>query len=148
HGPGGAGKSRLTVEFAAQAEADGWLAVLAVHGPDAAVPAPGSQDLRTQARHGLLLIVDHAHRWPPSHLSWLFGNTLLHRPGLPARILMLARSVDGWPPIRAALAAHRAGTSAQGLDSPPSSGAPPSMFGGSRPTHGELVAMAEPGGPS
>ncbi|GAA2383084.1 tetratricopeptide repeat protein [Dactylosporangium salmoneum] len=133
HGPGGAGKSRLAAQFAAEAQQDGWLAVVAVHGPGSVLPPPGSQDLRTEGHRGLVLIVDYADRWPLSHLTWLLSNALLHRPELPVRVLLLARSADGWPAVRAALANYQAGTSGQALEPLPATGERRAeMFGAAR----------------
>ncbi|WP_051732070.1 ATP-binding protein [Kitasatospora phosalacinea] len=102
HGPGGAGKSRLAARFAAECADTGWLVVDAVHGTDTHPPAEGSQDLRTDRRAGVLVLVDYADRWPDAHLAWLFHNGLL-RGQLPARVLLIARSVRPWPALRAQL---------------------------------------------
>ncbi|MGW5653868.1 tetratricopeptide repeat protein [Streptomyces humi] len=103
HAPGGQGKTRLADEFAARSQAAGWKAVDALHGPTAQiVPSPGSQDLRLRHERGLLLVIDYADRWPTSHLKWLFGNALLHQ-SVPTRVLLLARSAQPWPVLRAAL---------------------------------------------
>ncbi|ORT55591.1 tetratricopeptide repeat protein [Streptomyces sp. CB03238] len=120
HAPGGQGKTRLAERFAAEAAGAGWQVVTATHGPGTVLPPPGSQDLRASATAtagpGTLLIVDYADRWPLSHLLWLLSNALLDRPdGGGARVLLLARSDDTWPGVRAALADRRAGTSAQFL---------------------------------
>lgn len=109
HGPGGAGKSRLAARFAAECADAGWLVVDAVHGTDTHPPAEGSQDLRTERRAGVLLLVDYADRWPDAHLSWLFHNGLLSGE-LPARVLLIARSVRPWPALRAQLARGRSVT--------------------------------------
>jgi tetratricopeptide (TPR) repeat protein len=144
HGPGGAGKSRLAAEFAARCERDGWLAVVAVHGPGTVLPPPGSQDLRTDGYRGLLLIIDYADRWPLSHLTWLFSNALLHQAGLPTRVLMLARSPDGWPAVRASLANHQAGTSGQALESLAEAGAQrPEMFAAARDAFAQRYGLAD-----
>ncbi|MEU6841772.1 ATP-binding protein [Streptomyces sp. NPDC046716] len=106
HGPGGAGKSRLAARFAAECADAGWLVVDAVHGTDTHPPAEGSQDLRTDHRPGVLILVDYADRWPDAHLAWLFHNGLL-RGELPARVLLIARSVRPWPALRAQLGRRR-----------------------------------------
>ncbi|MFJ9953223.1 hypothetical protein [Kitasatospora sp. NPDC091207] len=106
HGPGGAGKSRLAARFAAECADAGWLVVDAVHGTDTHPPAEGSQDLRTDHRAGVLILVDYADRWPDVHLAWLFHNGLL-RGELPARVLLVARSVRPWPALRAQLGRRR-----------------------------------------
>lgn len=102
HGPGGSGKSRLAARFAVECADAGWLVVDAVHGTDTHPPARGSQDLRTDHRAGVLVLVDYADRWPDAHLRWLFHNGLLLG-DLPARILLIARSVRPWPALRAQL---------------------------------------------
>ncbi|MFE1409811.1 hypothetical protein ACFW6F_03195 [Streptomyces sp. NPDC058746] len=109
HGPGGAGKSRLAARFAADCADAGWLVVDAVHGTDTHPPAEGSQDLRTGHRTGVLLLVDYADRWPDAHLRWLFHNGLLLG-DLPARVLLIARSVRPWPALRAQLTRQRRAT--------------------------------------
>ncbi|MBT2482770.1 tetratricopeptide repeat protein [Streptomyces sp. ISL-94] len=109
HGPGGAGKSRLAARFAAECADAGWLVVDAVHGTDTHPPAQGSQDLRTDHRAGVLVLVDYADRWPDAHLRWLFHNGLLLGE-LPARILLIARSVRPWPALRAQLSRQRRAT--------------------------------------
>ncbi|MFI5914389.1 tetratricopeptide repeat protein [Dactylosporangium sp. NPDC051541] len=111
HGPGGAGKTRLAAQFAAASAEAGWKVITAVHGPGSVLPPPGSQDLRLDGAAGVLLIVDYADRWPHSHLTWLFSNTILHRVGVPARILLLGRTADAWPALRGALANLQSGTS-------------------------------------
>ncbi|MEV0664667.1 tetratricopeptide repeat protein [Actinomadura luteofluorescens] len=115
HAPGGQGKTRLAAQFAQESRADGWKVITAVHGPGTVLPPPGSQDLRLDGAVGLLVIVDYADRWPLSHLTWLFSNALLHQSAVRTRILMLARSADTWPAIRATLANQQAGASAQPL---------------------------------
>ncbi|MBV1851291.1 tetratricopeptide repeat protein [Catellatospora tritici] len=49
------------------------------------------------------MIVDYADRWPLSHLTWLFSNALFHQPGVPTRILMLARTAYAWSAVHAEL---------------------------------------------
>ncbi|MEV4975034.1 hypothetical protein [Streptomyces scopuliridis] len=114
HAPGGQGKTRLADRFARESADDGWQVVTATHGPGSVIPPPGSQDLGAAA-DGTLLVVDYADRWPLSHLLWLFSNALLHRPEVPARVLLLARGDDIWPAVRAAVANLQAGTTAQFL---------------------------------
>ncbi|MGW7311589.1 hypothetical protein ACWGI1_39320, partial [Streptomyces sp. NPDC054835] len=109
HGPGGAGKSRLAARLGAESAEAGWLVVDAVHGTDTYPPAEGSQDLRTDHRTGVLLLVDYADRWPDAHLRWLFHNGLLLGE-LPARVLLIGRSVRPWPALRAQLTRQRRAT--------------------------------------
>ncbi|MDT0317056.1 tetratricopeptide repeat protein [Streptomyces sp. DSM 44918] len=115
HGPGGQGKTRLAARFARESLADGWKVVSAVHGPGSVLPPPGSQDLTTDGAAGLLLVVDYADQWPLPHLTWLFSNALLHRPGLPTRLLLLGRTADAWPAVRATLADLQAATAGHPL---------------------------------
>ncbi|MCX5214379.1 hypothetical protein OG689_34835 [Kitasatospora sp. NBC_00240] len=115
HAPGGQGKTRLAAQLAREMAAEGWKIVTAVEGPGSVLPPPGSQDLRLDGAAGLLLLVEYADRWPLSHLTWLLSNALLHRPTVPARVLMIARDTGPWPAVRATLANHRAGTSSQAL---------------------------------
>jgi tetratricopeptide (TPR) repeat protein len=114
HAPGGQGKTRLADQLAATSTAAGWKVVTATHGHATALPAPGSQDLSLNDATGLLLLVDYADRWPPSHLKWLFSNALLHQVGMRTRILMLARTA-AWQSVRGELEKHQAGTSQQAL---------------------------------
>ncbi|MEU2392270.1 tetratricopeptide repeat protein [Streptomyces sp. NPDC007369] len=116
HGPGGQGKSRLAARFAAEAVDAGWKVVTATHGPGSVLPPPGSQDLRADGAAGILLIVDYADRWPQTHLAWLLSNALLHRSGVRARVLLLARTADAWPALRASLTNQQAGTSTRYLE--------------------------------
>ncbi|MFD7626359.1 tetratricopeptide repeat protein [Streptomyces sp. NPDC059851] len=116
HGPGGQGKSRLAARLAAEAVDAGWKVVTATHGPGSVLPPPGSQDLRPDGSAGVLLIVDYADRWPQTHLTWLLSNALLHRSGVRARVLLLARTADAWPALRASLTNQQAGTSSRYLE--------------------------------
>ncbi|UBU18088.1 tetratricopeptide repeat protein [Nonomuraea gerenzanensis] len=104
HAPGGQGKTRLAAQLADESLDAGWRVVTAIQGPGSVLPPPGSQDLRLDGAAGLLLIVDYADQWPLTHLTWLFSNALLHRSAVPVRVLMLARSADVWPAVRASLA--------------------------------------------
>ncbi|MFI5694087.1 tetratricopeptide repeat protein [Kribbella sp. NPDC051586] len=113
HGPAGQGKSRLAAQLMDESRAEGWKVVVAVHGPGAVLPPGRQEDLRLDAAEGLLLVVDYADRWPLTHLTWLFSNALLHRPDVPARVLLLARNLDSWPPVRSALADYQVDTSSQ-----------------------------------
>lgn len=123
HGEGGQGKTRLAAQFAALSQAAGWKAVDAVHGTDAHAPAPASQDLRLNGHHGVLILVDYADRWPLSDLAWLFHNRLLRQP-VPARVLLIARSAQGWRALRGKLDQLRENidTSAQYLEPPSHNG--------------------------
>jgi len=103
HGEGGQGKTRLAARLAADSERAGWKVVDAVHGTDTHPPARDSQDLRLDGTKGVLLLIDYADRWSQTDLSWLFQNTLLYR-GVPARVLLIARSVNAWSGVRGMLA--------------------------------------------
>ncbi|MFJ8662651.1 tetratricopeptide repeat protein [Streptomyces sp. NPDC093795] len=137
HAPGGQGKTRLAAQFAdetaSKTEGGGWRVVAATNGPGSVQPSPGSQDLTLDGREGVLLVVDYADRWPLTHLTWLFSNALLHRPGVRARVLLLARTADAWPAVRASLANLQAGTSSMFLeDLPDGSDARAEMYGAAR----------------
>ncbi|MFJ8669295.1 tetratricopeptide repeat protein [Streptomyces sp. NPDC093600] len=119
HAPGGQGKTRLAARFADETQDGGWRVAAATNGPGSVQPPPGSQDLTLEGRDGVLLVVDYADRWPLTHLTWLFSNALLHRPGVRARVLLLARTADAWPAVRASLANLQAGTSSMTLDDLP-----------------------------
>ncbi|MFV2019347.1 tetratricopeptide repeat protein [Micromonospora sp. LOL_023] len=144
HGPGGAGKSRLAAQFAAESTAQGWKVVTAVQGPGSVLPPAGSQDLRLGGKFGIVLIVDYADRWPLSHLTWLLSNALLHQVGVPARVLLLARSTNGWPAVRASLANHQADTSAQLLAPLPDAGERDQMFAVARDSFARRYGLAGP----
>ena len=120
HGPGGQGKTRLSAQLAAESAAAGWKVVVASHGSDADRPGPGSENLGLDGAAGVLIVVDYADRWPLASLTWLFKNAILHRPGVPARLLLAARTADGWPAVRAILDAHQADVSSQFLEALPS----------------------------
>ncbi|MBO4204834.1 tetratricopeptide repeat protein [Micromonospora echinofusca] len=122
HGPGGQGKTRLAGQVAADMAALGWLVVTASHTPGVVESPPGHQDLRTGGAAGLLVLVDYADRWPTTHLAWLFGNRLLDRADLPVRVLLVARTVDPWPAVRALAEQRDATTSAQFLTPLPDDG--------------------------
>ncbi|MEV0636534.1 hypothetical protein AB0I77_16525 [Streptomyces sp. NPDC050619] len=115
HAPGGQGKTRLAQEPARDRAAAGWRVVTATEGPGGVLPPPGSQDLRTAGSAGLLLLVDYADRWPLASLTWLFSNALLHRTDIPVRVLMLGRTADLWPALRASPANSQVSASSQAL---------------------------------
>ena len=102
HGPGGQGKTRLAARFAELSLQAGWKIVYARHGGDTITGPDDSQDLTPGNSPGLLLLVDYADRWPHSHLEWLLRNRLLHTP-VPTRVLLIGRSVHGWPAFQHAL---------------------------------------------
>ncbi|MFY1614744.1 tetratricopeptide repeat protein [Micromonospora sp. WMMD736] len=122
HGAGGQGKSRLADHLAADSVALGWRCVIARHAAAAVLPLPGSEDLRLDGTAGVLLVVDYADQWPLSHLTWLLSNALLHQVGVVARVLLLARSADSWPSVRATLANSPTAVSSQYLAPLPEQG--------------------------
>jgi tetratricopeptide (TPR) repeat protein len=107
HGAGGIGKTRLATQLADQAVTGRWKVLTVSNLAGAVPPKPGTQDLRPLDAAGLLLIVDYAERWPLLHLTWLLGNNILNQPRVPVRVLLVARSLSGWPELRAALTASR-----------------------------------------
>ncbi|WP_432984169.1 tetratricopeptide repeat protein [Dactylosporangium sp. CA-233914] len=102
HGPGGQGKTRIAAKFAELSKEAEWRVVHARHGGDRTSMPDGSQFVGPGESPGLLLLVDYADRWPHSHLEWLFRNRLLHTP-VPTRVLLIGRSVHGWPALQHAL---------------------------------------------
>ncbi|MFJ4585452.1 tetratricopeptide repeat protein [Streptomyces echinatus] len=148
HGAGGQGKTRLAAHFAAQTATEGWKVVTATHGPGTILPPPGSQDLRLDGARGLLLIVDYADRWPLTHLTWLLSNALLHQTAVRTRILLLARTAEPWPAVRAALANHQADTSTQLLEPLPAQEAGPRarMFAVARGSFAARYGLTTPDG--
>ncbi|MEY9877375.1 tetratricopeptide (TPR) repeat protein [Streptacidiphilus sp. MAP12-33] len=94
HGPGGQGKTRLAARFAELSRAAGWTVWQAVANetgadPLAAGPAP-------ELGAGVLLVVDYAERWPTADLRRLLQDPLVHRTGVPVRVLLLARPAGLW----------------------------------------------------
>jgi tetratricopeptide (TPR) repeat protein len=147
HGPGGQGKSRLAAEFARDSAAAGWKVIAAFHGPDVDQPEPGSQDMRLDGAAGLLVLIDYADRWLMSNLTWLFKNRLLHNPGVPTRVLMLARTADSWPAIRGMLDTYQPATSSSFLlPLSPQAGERTVMFGVARDSFAAVYQVTEPAG--
>ncbi|MFI5937394.1 tetratricopeptide repeat protein [Actinoplanes sp. NPDC051494] len=103
HAPGGQGKSRLAARIAAQAAAAGWKVLVADQGAGPVLDQPGSQNLDATGSSGVLLLVDYADRWPQTTLTWMFSNVLLYRPGVPTRVLLVARTDWGWHALRSSL---------------------------------------------
>ncbi len=133
YGPGGQGKTRLAAQLAAESAEAGWKVVAAFHGPDADPIESGSQDLRLAGAAGVLMIVDYADRWLTTNLTWLLKNALLHQTGVMTRILMLGRTLDALPPLRATLDTYQAGVSSRPLSPlPPGGDARDSMFTSAR----------------
>jgi hypothetical protein len=114
HGAGGQDTSQLADQLAVESAQLGWKVVIATDGPVGILEPGGSQDLRPGDAPGYLVIVGDADRWPLSHLTWLLSNTLFHQ-AVPTRVLLVARTYDAWPRLRAAVACLQAGTSSQFL---------------------------------
>ncbi|MGW6455634.1 tetratricopeptide repeat protein [Streptomyces sp. NPDC055078] len=145
YGAAGQGKTRLADRLARESADAGWLVVTALHGPGTVFGPSGSQDLRAAGAPGVLLVVDYADRWPLTHLAWLFSNALLRR-GVPARILLLARTADSWPAVGGRLAALRAATSEQLLGPlPGDASARAEMFLAARAGFAELYGYGPDG---
>jgi tetratricopeptide (TPR) repeat protein len=106
YAPGGQGKTRLAARFAEEAAAEGWQVVQASSGTGSVLPSASAHDLSFAGAAGILLIVDYADRWPLSELSMLLANSLLHRDGVRARVLLLARTDDLWPALNAQVGEH------------------------------------------
>ncbi|MET9886483.1 tetratricopeptide repeat protein [Streptomyces sp. NPDC006430] len=94
HGPGGQGKSRLAARFAGLSGEMGWTVWQAVVNETGA-DALGTSPLPRPAA-GILVVVDYAERWPVQSLRDLLREPLLHRTGVPVRILLLARPSGAW----------------------------------------------------
>ena len=97
YGPGGQGKSRLAAQFARH-HAAGWTAWQARQAPPVS-QRPARIEMPVGAV-GLLVVVDYADRWPPSHLQALITDMhLLARrlpEPLPLRVLLLTRTAGFW----------------------------------------------------
>ena len=92
---------------------------------------------------GLVMIVDYADRWRPTNLTWLFKNALLHRVGVPVRVLMVARNPEAWPAVRAILDACQAVVSTQALPSLiRESGERAGMFAAARDSFAAVYGLA------
>jgi hypothetical protein len=98
HGPGGMGKTRLAMQFAADSQAAGWAVALAHHHSEPANVQPAGP----VGARGLLLIVDYAERWPREDLESLLrdftGGQPTPDPGqvVPVRVVLIARPAGWW----------------------------------------------------
>ena len=91
HGPGGQGKSRLLAAFGEASAADGWEVTQARLTP----LAGGAAQLGSlSTAPGLLVVVDHAERWPVDDLLALVQTVLRLR--CTVRVLLAARPADRW----------------------------------------------------
>jgi len=115
HGPGGLGKTRLAARLADVSADAGWLVAKATHGPGAILPQLGPQNLLLTGQPGVLLIVDYADRWTLSHMTWLLSNALLYQGDARARVLLIGRSLEPWPAVRAQLEERNVSPSARRL---------------------------------
>jgi tetratricopeptide (TPR) repeat protein len=116
HGDGGQGKSRLAAKLAAESAAAGWKVLTAIQGPHTIAPPTAGPDLRLDGHAGLLLLVDYANEWPPSHLAWLLRDAVFHQVATRTRVLLLARSHGDWQGLRSRLEELEAEFSVQRLD--------------------------------
>jgi tetratricopeptide (TPR) repeat protein len=66
------------------------------------LPPPGSQDLRLDDAAGLIIVVDYADRWPLSHLTWLFSNSVASG-RQKVRFVLIARTAAQWSVLTAAI---------------------------------------------
>jgi hypothetical protein len=106
---------------------------------------PGTQDLRPTGSTELLVIVDYADRWHLTNLTWLLHNALLHHPGVRTRVLLVGRTNDTWPSVRAILHKRQAGTSALELAPlPGATDARRAMFISARDSFAALYRLGNP----
>ena len=93
HGAGGQGKTRLAARLAADARANGWRVIHAMHRnpSNAASVIP-----RTPG--DLLVVIDYADRWPVEDLAMAMGvlGNAAEMDGRLLRVLCLARSAGYW----------------------------------------------------
>ncbi|MCK9921770.1 tetratricopeptide repeat protein, partial [Frankia sp. AgPm24] len=90
-GPGGQGKSRLAARFAVESAAAGWAVWTARETPSLAGGRGG-----LPGGDGLLVVVDYAERWPLTELLRLLTDRRVQAAGGRVRVLLLARSGQGW----------------------------------------------------
>jgi hypothetical protein len=103
HGPDFTRTGAAAESIAAGFAADGWTVLAALPAP---APAAGPVPADTP---GVVIIVPGADDWSAPELAWLLSNALVHRPGLPVRLLLTASTMAGLPALRAALTPLRAG---------------------------------------
>ena len=144
HGPGGQGKTRLATRFAQLSSRADWTVLHARYGAAQASTTDSAWGVQAACIRGHLMIVDYADRWPHGDLLRLLTDPLLHQ-GLPARVLLLGRSVQWWPAMRGELAELRA--TADDLLLRPLAGttqAREEMFHGARDRFAELLGVDQP----
>ena len=115
YAPGGQGKTRLAMSLCDEAAAAGWKVLTAVQGPGTVLREQQGHDLSTKSHRGLLTVVDYADQWPFTHLTWLLSNRVFHQSATKTRILMVARTADALPELRAALKDYPVDVSGQHL---------------------------------
>jgi hypothetical protein len=93
-GPGGQGKTRFAAHLARDWACEGWLTLRAFGHED--FSGPEVADIPWTSRvAGIVLVADYAERWATTDLLTLLRDTALPA-GVPARILLLARSTGYW----------------------------------------------------
>jgi hypothetical protein len=102
-GLGGAGKTRLALQVARDAQDRGWFALTARHRLDGGTliqaargGCSGAESVTLDRCAGVLLLVDYADRWPLSDLLELLEDPRLHSLRGRVRVLLLARSGRFW----------------------------------------------------
>lgn len=124
HGAGGQGKTRLIREVAAGCAGTGWAVWQAGHPKSTATG-------RAKIDCGVLVLVDHADRWPFPALITLLGQA--HRvwlgSGMTVRVLLAARSAgDWWAAVTDRTATWGAATDARELPPLTDDVAPANLF--------------------
>ncbi|WP_053656907.1 tetratricopeptide repeat protein [Streptomyces sp. MMG1121] len=146
HGPGGRGKTRLADQLAAVVGESGWKTVVARHGGAVVPESQGSHDARAGDRHGLLVLVDYADRWPLQDLTWLFANSMFDVGGrhrIPVRVLLLARTAHAWPAVRATIGDRAAPSDRELPPLPEDPGGRHAMFAAARTRFAEVYGHPE-----
>ncbi|MEU5565498.1 hypothetical protein [Micromonospora musae] len=115
HGPAGVGKTRLANEFAGQSVGEGWRVATVSRSPHAGQLSARGEDLWRDGSNGLLLIVDYAETWPSHELTNLLSNSILYERDMPTRVLLLSRTREMLPRLRATAAQLGVAWSAQAL---------------------------------
>ncbi|MGW2396214.1 hypothetical protein ACWCYY_06640 [Kitasatospora sp. NPDC001664] len=105
HGPGGQGKTRLADQLAEEQRQSGWQ-VVSVDGPEGGGgpgrPAGPGGTAPDERAAGLLVLVEQADRRPVSELARLLASAVPPVPGVPTRVLLLARGDGLRYPLEAA----------------------------------------------
>jgi tetratricopeptide (TPR) repeat protein len=144
YAPGGQGKTRLAMRLCDEAAAAGWKVLIAAQGPGRVQPGLDGHDLSPEGHRGLLAVVDYADEWPLTHLTWLLSNRVFHWSAIRTRILMVARSADVLPTLRAAVRDPDVDVSAQFLPPlPEADGGRDEMFGVARDSFAAHYGLAD-----